>query len=86
MPPEKKPDSSIRDTAIAFSMGTNFVLTFVVVAGIGYAIDRWARGGGYLFTMIGTGLGLVLAVTRIILDTQRMEAAERRRRERERKG
>lgn len=86
-PPSKKPDSGLRDLAVAFTMATNFVITFVLFAGIGYGIDWWRSrgggGGGYTFTLIGTGLGLVFAVARIVIDTQRMEAAEKRRKERE---
>lgn len=49
-------------------MGFDFVISIVVLGGIGYAIDRWVRGGGTGFTLGGIALGLIVGTYRFIKD------------------
>jgi F0F1-type ATP synthase assembly protein I len=49
-------------------MGFDFVIAVLVLGGAGYAIDRWAMGGGVAFTIAGVCLGLVVGTYRFIKD------------------
>lgn len=51
-------------------MGFDFVIAIVVMGGIGYAIDRWARGGGTSFTIAGVCLGILVGTYRFIKDAK----------------
>ncbi len=59
-PPERSP--SLAPGAVAFlTLGVAWAVALAVGWGIGYLIDRWA-GTSPIFTLVGLGFGVVLAV------------------------
>jgi F0F1-type ATP synthase assembly protein I len=50
------------------ALGFEFVISVLVVGAMGYAIDRWLRGGGNAFTLAGVILGVGLGMWRFIRD------------------
>jgi F0F1-type ATP synthase assembly protein I len=65
----------------AWATAMDFVFTILAGAILGWLFDRW-RGTNPTGTMIGLGVGFVLAFFRIVRATQRQEAADQERKNR----
>ena len=72
-------ESSISGVGIGFAMALDFVGSVGAGAFIGWLIDRWA-GTSPVWVLVGLGFGFLGAMFRIIRQTQRQEALEKRRR------
>lgn len=78
--PASGPDrSAITEAAKAWSVALDFVVSTVAGAVIGWLIDRWL-GSKPWGTLIGLGVGFVVAFVRIIRYSQRSEREELARR------
>lgn len=84
-PKTKEPPSRVdmTETAKAWGVALDFVITTVAGAVLGWLLDRWL-GSKPVGTLIGLGLGFVTAFVRIIRYTQKAERLERETRERDR--
>jgi F0F1-type ATP synthase assembly protein I len=68
----------------AWATAMDFVFTILAGAILGWLFDKW-RGTNPTGTMIGLGLGFVLAFFRIVRATQKQEAADQERKDRNRR-
>ena len=84
--PADKPKQPVdmTETAKAWGVALDFVITTVAGAVVGWLLDRWL-GTKPWGTVVGLGLGFATAFVRIIRFTQRTERLEREARELERK-
>jgi len=73
--PEPKTPSETLQMGRAWATAMDFVFTTLAGAALGWLFDRW-RGTAPTGSVIGLGLGFVLAFVRIIRATQKQEAAE----------
>lgn len=74
-----KPDSprtSWGETAKAWAVAFDFIVTILAGAALGWAGATWIGGPLALWVMGGLGLGFAMALTRIIRQTLRTERAE----------
>jgi F0F1-type ATP synthase assembly protein I len=68
----------------AWAVATEFVFTTLAGAILGWLFDKW-RGTNPTGTMIGLGLGFVLSFYRIVRSTQKQDAVDQERKNRNRR-
>ena len=73
--PETGPSAAV-EMAKAWGTALEFIATIGVGGGLGWLFDKWQPASSPWGSLIGFGLGFVMAMFRIIRATQKQERAE----------
>lgn len=73
--PKGESPGAWKDTAKAWGLAIDFIVTILAGAAVGWAGATWIGGSLALWVMGGLGLGFAMALTRIIRQTMREERA-----------